>query len=64
MYFTFNIMFFRVKDYSSGGSRISQTVGAKNIIFPIFFPKNCMKMKEIEPGGRPWRPPPLDPPLL
>ena len=35
------------------------------IIFHIFA-ENCMKMKEFGPpggGARPWRPPPLDPPM-
>ena len=43
----------------SGGSRISQTEGGANpkggnekLLFGQIFPKNCMKMKEIEPGGR------------
>ena len=25
--------------------------GGKNLLFGHFFPENCMKMKEIRPGG-------------
>ena len=50
----------------SGGSRISQTGGAKswvwdkNLLFRKIFAENCMKMKEIGPGGLciPSPPPP------
>ena len=30
--------------------------GGANLLFVIMFPKNCMKMKEIEPGGGAWCP--------
>ena len=58
----------------SGGSRISQKRvrqplkwgGGANRLFDQFFPKNCMKMKEIGLGGGGARPCriPLDPPMM
>ena len=49
--------------YSSGGSRLSQTGEVvPNYHLVKFFPQNCMKMKEIWPGGC-VPSAPLDPPL-
>ena len=53
----------------SGGSKISQGAPtqkiAVNLLFgQLFFPANCMKIKEIKPlGVSPWRPH-LDPSML
>ena len=51
---------------TSGGSRISQTGGGanpkgegKNLLFGQISPEDCMKMKEIVPGGGAGAP--LDP---
>ena len=41
--------------------------GGRQPTICLIFPENCMKMKKFWPkrgGARPWRPPPLDPPLL
>ena len=38
--------------------------GGASLIFGQIYPENCMKMKEIEPGGGASMAPPLDPPMI
>ena len=51
--------------YISGGSRISWGVNSLAEFANLLFTNNCMKMKELWPGGggvgkaRPWRPSPF-----
>ena len=40
---------------TSCGSWISQTGRGANLLFGKIVAKNCMKIKDIGPGGRPWR---------
>ena len=47
--------------FSPGGCANSQ----KCYYFSIFLPKTAWKWKNLDPGGaRPWRPQPLDPPMI
>ena len=50
--------------FPRGGGANPQGGGA-NLLFGQKFPENGMKMKEfgLRGGVRPWRPPPLDPPM-
>ena len=64
-----NIEFTYQLKSTSGGSRIFQKGvaypegGDANLYFGKHFSENCMKMKEIGPGGTSLAPPPLDPPM-